>query len=69
MARRSGSAWVTGRVYPRHLRADILGLDFLETAEGQYVLLECNDAPGLSGFPDEARGLLVALALERLGRV
>jgi hypothetical protein len=33
------------------------------------VLLECNDAPGLSGFPDEARGLLVALALERLGRV
>jgi ribosomal protein S6--L-glutamate ligase len=51
----------------RHLRADLLGLDFLETPQGEYVLLECNDAPGLSGFPDEVRTLLVELALARLG--
>lgn len=54
------------RTAQRHLRADILGLDFLETPDGQYVLLECNDAPGLSGFPDEARRQLVDLALARL---
>lgn len=58
------AAWT--RTAQRYLRADILGLDFLETPEGQYALLECNDAPGLSGFPDEARQLVVDLALERL---
>lgn len=50
----------------RHLGADILGLDFLETPTGEYHLLECNDAPGLSGFPDEVRSLLAELALVRL---
>jgi ribosomal protein S6--L-glutamate ligase len=36
-----------------HLGADILGLDFLEDRQGGYVLLESNDVPGLSGFPEE----------------
>lgn len=37
-----------------HLGADMLGLDFLEDQQGQYFLLESNDIPGLSGFPDTA---------------
>jgi ribosomal protein S6--L-glutamate ligase len=48
-----------------HLGADILGLDFLETRSG-WVLLECNDTPGLSGFPEEARFLVARLLLERM---
>ncbi len=39
----------------RHFQADVLGLDFLETADGQYILLESNDTPGFTGFPDEVR--------------
>ncbi len=39
----------------RHLGADVLGLDFLETLDGRFVLLESNDVPGLSGFPDDVR--------------
>lgn len=41
-----------------HLQADILGLDFLETQEDKFVLLETNDVPGLSGFPDSLKYLL-----------
>lgn len=41
-----------------HLNADILGLDFLETKDGEFVLLETNDVPGLSGFPDSLKILL-----------
>jgi ribosomal protein S6--L-glutamate ligase len=43
----------------RHLGADILALDFLETREGQYVVLEGNDVPGLTGFPDSVTFALV----------
>jgi ribosomal protein S6--L-glutamate ligase len=39
----------------QHFQADVLGLDFLETADGQCILLESNDTPGFSGFPDEVR--------------
>ncbi|MBN1429095.1 MAG: hypothetical protein JXB07_11970 [Anaerolineae bacterium] len=42
-----------------HLGADILGLDFLQDQKGRYCLLESNDIPGLSGFPDE---VVVAVA-------
>jgi ribosomal protein S6--L-glutamate ligase len=48
-----------------HLGADILGLDFLETSDG-WVLLECNDTPGLSGFPEETRTTLAGLLLRRM---
>jgi ribosomal protein S6--L-glutamate ligase len=41
----------------QHLGADVLGLDFLEDESGNYWLLECNDTPGLSGFPDVAHSL------------
>jgi len=34
-----------------HLKADVVALDFLETEDGSYVLLECNDVPGLGAFP------------------
>jgi ribosomal protein S6--L-glutamate ligase len=37
----------------KHLGADMLGLDFLQNEQGQYLLLESNDIPGLAGFPDE----------------
>ena len=37
-----------------YLGADMLGLDFLEDQQGHYHLLESNDIPGLSGFPEAA---------------
>lgn len=46
------------RAAMQHLRADILGLDFLERQDGEFVVLESNDTPGLSGFPDETRAAL-----------
>jgi ribosomal protein S6--L-glutamate ligase len=48
-----------------HLGADILGLDFLETSEG-WVLLECNDTPGLSGFPEEVRAAVASSLVRRM---
>jgi len=46
----------------KHLGADILGLDWIETSEGDWLCLESNDVPGLSGWPDEIRKSLVAQA-------
>ncbi len=40
------------RAAMQHLQADVLGLDFLEDRQGEYHLLESNDIPGLSGFPE-----------------
>jgi ribosomal protein S6--L-glutamate ligase len=57
------AAW--SRIAMAHLGADILGLDFLETADG-WVLLECNDTPGLSGFPEQARAAVAGLLLRRM---
>jgi len=37
-----------------HLKADVLGLDFVKTTDGEYILLECNEIPGVQGFPKEA---------------
>lgn len=36
----------------RHFQADVLALDILKTREGRYLVLECNEVPGLAGFPD-----------------
>ena len=58
------AAWT--RTAMTHLGADILGLDFLETRSG-WVLLECNETPGLSGFPEEVRAALAGLLLQRMG--
>jgi len=45
-----------------HLNADILGLDWIETPQGNWLCLESNDVPGLGGWPDEIRSSLVARA-------
>ncbi|MBB4807932.1 ribosomal protein S6--L-glutamate ligase [Chryseobacterium defluvii] len=37
------------------IKANIVALDFLETENGDKVILEYNDIPGLSGFPEEAK--------------
>jgi ribosomal protein S6--L-glutamate ligase len=34
------------------LHTDIIALDILETQDNQYVVLESNSVPGISGFPD-----------------
>ena len=39
----------------KHLGADTLALDFLQTENDAYFALESNDIPGLSGFPEAAR--------------
>ena len=49
-----------------HLGADILGLDFLETEQGEFYLLENNDVPGLTGFPDFVRRLLAELLMTQV---
>lgn len=38
-----------------HLQADILGIDFLQTQDDEYIALECNDIPGLEGFSQEVQ--------------
>jgi D-alanine-D-alanine ligase-like ATP-grasp enzyme len=35
-----------------HFEADVLALDILQLADGQYVILEANAVPGLAGFPE-----------------
>jgi ribosomal protein S6--L-glutamate ligase len=39
----------------QHLQADVLALDCLQTRDGEWFVLEYNDIPGLSGFPEEVR--------------
>ncbi|QQR41988.1 hypothetical protein JKA73_22940 [Myxococcus xanthus] len=50
------------------LRADIVALDFLEAQDGQYLLLECNDTPGLSGFPESLRAALAGCLVHRMSQ-
>ncbi len=49
-----------------HLQADMLGLDFMETTDGTYLVLESNDTPGLAGFPDEVRSAVAQLVRRKL---
>jgi ribosomal protein S6--L-glutamate ligase len=49
-----------------HFQADILGLDFLETPDGTYRVLESNDTPGLAGFPDEVRHAVARLVRRKM---
>ncbi len=49
----------------KHLNADVLGLDWIETPQGNWLCLESNDVPGLSGWPDEIRSALVARAKQQ----
>jgi ribosomal protein S6--L-glutamate ligase len=50
----------------KHLNADLLGLDFLEQRDGSFILLESNDTPGLSGFPDLSRSAVAARLREKM---
>ena len=54
------------RAAMNHLRADTLALDFLEQESGEFVVLESNDTPGYSGFPDEVRVALADCLKQRL---
>lgn len=49
-----------------HFGADVLGIDFLETAAGEFVALESNDIPGVSGFPDATRLAIAARLRARM---
>jgi ribosomal protein S6--L-glutamate ligase len=59
-------AWTRKAV--NHLHADVLALDFLERADGSYVLLESNDIPGFSGFPPTVREAVAQQLHRKLGR-
>ncbi|RTZ48412.1 ATP-grasp domain-containing protein (plasmid) [Chryseobacterium arthrosphaerae] len=37
------------------IKADIVAIDVLETDNGEKIILEYNDIPGLSGFPEDAK--------------
>ncbi|MFD3166130.1 RimK family alpha-L-glutamate ligase [Herpetosiphon sp. NSE202] len=50
----------------QQLKADILGIDFIEDQQGTFWVLECNEIPGLAGFPEAARALLAARLLNKL---
>ena len=39
----------------KYLQADILAIDVLEDKDGNYFVVEYNDIPGVSGFPDEVK--------------
>ena len=47
-----------------HLGADVLGIDFLERADGSFVVLESNDIPGVLGWP---RSVIEAIAERVIG--
>ena len=42
----------------QYLKADMVAIDVLEEENGRRYIVEYNDIPGLSGFPDEARTAL-----------
>lgn len=50
------------------LNADIIALDILESEEGEYIVLESNSVPGLSGFPDSAVQAVVERVKMKLSR-
>ncbi len=43
------------RLLQENIKADIVAIDVLETENGEKVILEYNDIPGLSGFPEDAK--------------
>ncbi len=49
-----------------HLKADMLGLDWIESNRGEWTCLESNDVPGLSGWPNEVRRALIECVREKM---
>ncbi|MCI4671930.1 MAG: hypothetical protein MRZ79_27555 [Bacteroidia bacterium] len=50
----------------KKIGADILAIDILEDETGKYHILEYNDIPGLSGFPDRLKEMLASVLKEQL---
>ena len=50
----------------KHLGAEVLGLDWIETPDGKWLCLESNDVPGLSGWPDAVRRALIGCVRGKL---
>lgn len=50
----------------KYLGADVLALDFLETRDGEFLALESNDIPGLSGFPEATRHAMAQLLRDKM---
>ncbi len=50
----------------QHFQADMLALDCLQTADGAYLVLESNDTPGFSGFPNDVRQAVARRMRERM---
>ena len=48
------------------MEADIVAIDILEEENGTETIVEYNDIPGLSGFPDELKHELAGLVREKL---
>lgn len=43
------------KLLQQYINADIVAIDVLETENGEKIILEYNDIPGLSGFPEDAK--------------
>lgn len=54
------------QVAMEHLKADVLGLDFLQDKDNNFHLLESNDIPGLSGFPEEVHQAIANRLLDKI---
>ncbi|KIX20249.1 30S ribosomal protein S6 modification protein RimK [Flavobacterium sp. 316] len=61
------SIWETRiRKVSNHLKADILALDVLIDKEGNEFIVEYNDIPGLSGFPETVKVELIKVIKRRI---
>lgn len=43
------------KLLQEYIKADIVAIDVLETENGEKTIVEYNDIPGLSGFPEDAK--------------
>lgn len=48
--------WIENvKLLQENIKADIVAIDVLETENGEKIIVEYNDIPGLTGFPEEAK--------------
>lgn len=67
MLREAEPEWIEkSQMLRQHLGADILALDVLKTDTGENWVLEYNDIPGLSGFPEEVKTHLANCVLAKM---
>ncbi|UKB84746.1 ATP-grasp domain-containing protein [Chryseobacterium sp. MEBOG06] len=43
------------KLLQENIKADIVAIDILETENGKKIIVEYNDIPGLSGFPEDVK--------------